>query len=117
MCANIAGSTTEGDYRPETGFSIAGRVYNEEELCSLVDAALDFWLTAGEYTKQFEKGLADYLGIPFCSLVCSGSAANLLAVSALTSPLLGERQLRRGMRSSRLPPGSPPRLLPSSSAA
>ncbi len=85
-----------GDYRPGDRVQYAGRVYNEEELCSLVDAALDFWLTAGEYTKQFEKGLADYLGIPFCSLVCSGSAANLLAVSALTSPLLGERQLRRG---------------------
>lgn len=61
-----------------------------------MDAALDFWLTAGDYTKRFEQGLAEYLGIPFCSMVCSGSAANLLAVSALTSPLLGKRQLKRG---------------------
>ena len=83
-------------YQPGGRIQYAGRVYDEKELCNLVDAALDFWLTAGKYTKQFEKGLADYLGIPFCSLVCSGSAANLLAVAALTSPLLKERQLKRG---------------------
>lgn len=74
----------------------AGRIYDEKELCNLVDSALDFWLTAGDYTKRFETGMADYLGIPFCSLVCSGSAANMLAVAALTSPLLGTRQLKRG---------------------
>lgn len=62
----------------------------------MVDAALDFWLTAGPYTEKFERGLADYLGVPFCSMVNSGSSANLLAVSALTSPLLGERRLKRG---------------------
>ncbi len=83
-------------YRPGGRIPYAGRVYDKTELCSLVDAALDFWLTAGDYTKRFEQGLADYLGIPFCSLVCSGSAANLLAVAALTSPLLGERRLKRG---------------------
>ena len=83
-------------YQPGGRIPYAGRVYDETELCSLVDAALDFWLTAGDYTKRFEQGLADYLGIPFCSLVCSGSAANLLAVAALTSPLLGERRLKRG---------------------
>lgn len=83
-------------YRPGGRIQYAGRVYDEKELCSLIDAALDFWLTAGDYTKRFERGLADYLEVPFCSLVCSGSAANLLAVSALTSPLLGERRLKRG---------------------
>ena len=83
-------------YRLGERIQYAGRVYDEKELCNLVDAALDFWLTAGDYTRRFEKGLADYLDVPFCSLVCSGSAANLLAVSALTSPLLGERRLRRG---------------------
>lgn len=83
-------------YQPGDRINYAGRVYDEQELCSLVDAALDFWLTAGGYTKRFEQGLAEYLDVPFCSLVCSGSAANLLAVSALTSPLLGERRLRRG---------------------
>lgn len=83
-------------YQPGGRINYAGRVYDEEELCSLVDAALDFWLTAGAWTEQFERGLAGYLGVPFCSMVNSGSSANLLAVSALTSPLLGERRLRRG---------------------
>ena len=83
-------------YQPGGRIQYAGRVYDEKELCNLVDAALDFWLTAGDYTERFEKGLADYLGLPFCSLVCSGSAANLLAAAALTSPLLGERRLKRG---------------------
>ena len=74
----------------------AGRVYDEEELCNLVDSALEFWLTAGRYTKEFESGLAQYLGIPYCSLVNSGSSANLLAVMALTSPLLGDRRVTKG---------------------
>lgn len=86
----------KGPYRPGDRISYAGRVYDQDELCTLVDAALDFWLTAGDYTKRFEEGLADYLGVPFCSFVNSGSSADLLAVSALTSPLLGERRLRRG---------------------
>ena len=86
----------KASYQPGDRIQYAGRVYDEKELCNLVDAALDFWLTAGDNAKKFEKGLAEYLGIPFCSLVCSGSAANLLAVAALMSPLLGERQLKRG---------------------
>lgn len=86
----------KASYRPGDRIQYAGRVYDGTELRNLVDAALDFWLTAGDYTRRFERGLANYLGLPFCSLVCSGSAANLLAVSALTSPLLGERRLRRG---------------------
>ena len=83
-------------YRPGDRINYAGRVYDGEELRNLVDAALDFWLTAGSYAEQFERGLASYLGVPFCSMVNSGSSANLLAVAALTSPLLGERRLRRG---------------------
>lgn len=83
-------------YQPGDRINYAGRVYDETELCNLVDAALDFWLTAGTYTEKFERGLAGYLGVPFCSMVNSGSSANLLAVSALTSPLLKERRLRRG---------------------
>ena len=83
-------------YDPGDRINYAGRVYDEEELCALTDAALDFWLTAGSYTKKFERGLADYLGVPFCSFVNSGSSANLLAVSALASPLLGERKLQKG---------------------
>ncbi len=74
----------------------AGRVYDEAELCRLVDSALDFWLTAAAYTERFEQELAGYLGVSYCSMVNSGSSANLLAVAALTSPLLKERRLKKG---------------------
>ena len=74
----------------------AGRVFDEHELCNLVDSSLDFWLTAGRYTDRFERGLADFLGVKFCSVVNSGSSANLLAFMALTSPLLKERRINRG---------------------
>lgn len=74
----------------------AARVYDSREMTALADSALDFWLTAGRYTEQFEKGLAEYLGVPFCSFVNSGSSANLLAFMALTSPLLKDRQIQRG---------------------
>ena len=74
----------------------ASRVYDSAEMVNLVDSALEFWLTSGRYSEQFEKQLADYLGIKYCSLVNSGSSANLLAFMALTSPLLGERAVRRG---------------------
>jgi CDP-4-dehydro-6-deoxyglucose reductase, E1 len=76
--------------------SYAGRVYDEDELISLVNASLDFWLTAGRYAKEFEKKLADLLGLKYCLLTNSGSSANLLAMTALTSPLLDERQLLPG---------------------
>lgn len=87
---------TEKQFRPGDRINYAGRVYDEEELVNLVDSALDFWLTAGKYTKEFESGLAEFLGVPYCSLVNSGSSANLLAVMAITSPLLGERRLKKG---------------------
>lgn len=74
----------------------ASRVYDHEEMVNLVDSSLEFWLTAGRYTDQFEKAFAQYLNIPFCSLVNSGSSANLVAFMTLTSPLLGERQIKRG---------------------
>ncbi len=74
----------------------AARVYDRDEMCALVDSALDFWLTAGRYTERFEMELARYLGVGYCSLVNSGSSANLLAFMALTSPLLGERSVKRG---------------------
>ncbi len=76
--------------------SYASRVYGQEELRNLVDSSLEFWLTSGRYTEQFEREFAAYIGAPYCSLVNSGSSANLLAFMALTSPLLGERQIRRG---------------------
>ena len=82
---------TEGDRIP-----YASRVYDEQEMCNLVDASLDFWLTAGRYAEEFERKFAEYLGIRFCSLVNSGSSANLVAFMALTSPLLGDRRVKRG---------------------
>lgn len=74
----------------------ASRVYDSAEMVNLVDSALEFWLTSGRYTEQFEKKLAEYLDVKYCSLVNSGSSANLNAFMALTSPLLGERRIRRG---------------------
>ena len=84
------------EYKEGDRINYAGRVYDDEELVNLVDSSLEFWLTAGRFTKEFETGLAEYLDVPYVSLVNSGSSANLLAIAALTSPLLGDRQLRRG---------------------
>ncbi len=81
----------EGDRIP-----YASRVYDRQEMVNLVDSSLEFWLTSGRYTDQFEKKLAEYLKVKFCSLVNSGSSANLVAFMALTSPLLGERRVKRG---------------------
>ena len=74
----------------------AGRVYDEKELIKLVDASLDFWLTAGRFADKFENDFTHFLGAKYCLLTNSGSSANLLAVSALTSPLLKVRQLKPG---------------------
>lgn len=73
----------------------AGRVYDHDEMVNLVDSALEFWLTAGRYTDEFEMKLSQYLNVKHCALVNSGSSANLLAFMALTSPLLGDRALHR----------------------
>lgn len=82
---------TEGDRIP-----YASRVYDSEEMLNLVDSALEFWLTSGRYTVEFEKKFAELLNVKFCSLVNSGSSANLCAFMALTSPLLKERKVNRG---------------------
>ena len=79
-----------------TYIQYAGRVYDEKEMISLVDSTLDFWLTAGRFAKQFEEKFARFLGVKHCILTNSGSSANLLAISALTSPKLGERRLKKG---------------------
>lgn len=84
------------DFEPGDRIPYASRVYDHEEMCTLVDSALEFWLTSGRYTEEFEREFAKYLGVKFCSLVNSGSSANLNAFMALTSPLLGERQVRPG---------------------
>ena len=76
--------------------SYASRVYDSAEMMNLVDSSLEFWLTSGRYTEQFERKLSEYLGVKYCSLVNSGSSANLNAFMALTSPLLGERKINRG---------------------
>ena len=81
----------EGDRIPS-----ASRYYGHEEMVNLVDSSLEFWLTSGRYTDQFEKEFAEYLGIKYCSLVNSGSSANLLAFMALTSPLMGDRRIMPG---------------------
>lgn len=65
-------------------------------MINLVDSSLDFWLTAGPWAQKFEKEFAKWLGVRYCSLTNSGSSANLLAFSALTSPQLGDRQIKRG---------------------
>ena len=83
-------------FKPGQRISYAARVYDEKEMCNLVDSALEFWLTSGRYTDEFESKLAKYLGVKYCSLVNSGSSANLNAFMALTSPLLGERAIKRG---------------------
>ncbi len=81
----------EGDRIP-----YAGRVYDSKEMMALVDSALDFWLTSGTYTERFEHLLSDFLGVRYVSFVNSGSSANLIAFMALTSPLLKDRQVKRG---------------------
>lgn len=74
----------------------AGRVFDEDELIQLVDASLDFWLTTGRFAEQFEREFARFFGLRHAILVNSGSSANLLALSALTSPQLGGRRLQPG---------------------
>ena len=87
---------TQKEYEHGDRIPYASRVYDHDEMVNLVDSSLDFWLTSGRYTDEFERKLSDYLGVRFCSLVGSGSSANLLAFMALTSPLLGERRINRG---------------------
>lgn len=83
-------------FQPGDRVNYAGRVFDQEELRELVSASLEFWLTGGNYTRGFESGLASWLGVRYCSLVNSGSSANLLAFAALTSPALGGRRIQPG---------------------
>lgn len=76
--------------------TFAAKVYDEEELINLVDASLDFWLTTGRYAEEFEREFAEFTGHRYCLLTTSGSSANLLALSAFTSPKLGARRLVQG---------------------
>ena len=83
-------------FHPGERISYASRVFDEKEMQSLTDAMLDFWLTTGRFSDQFEREFADWIGVRFAHLVNSGSSANLIAFSVLTAPELGERQIRRG---------------------
>lgn len=104
---NTANPFTRGDRIP-----YASRVYDHKEMCNLVDSALEFWLTAGRYTDEFEKKLSEYLGVSYCSVVNSGSSANLNAFMALTSPLLGERAVKRGDEMIAVAAGFPTTITP-----
>jgi len=89
--------STRHDFVPGESFvRYAGRVFGPEELRKATEAVLDFWLTAGRFTQEFEQRLSDYLDGRDVLMVNSGSSANLLAVSTLTSPMLGERRLKPG---------------------
>ena len=80
----------------QTPVPVSGRSFDAEDMVHLIDASLDFWLTTGRYAEQFEREFARFLGIRHTILCNSGSSANLLALSALTSPGLGERRLTPG---------------------
>ncbi len=80
----------------QTYVPVSGKVFDQEELLKLVDSSLDFWLTTGRYAAEFEKRFAEWIGVKHCLLVNSGSSANLVALSALTSPKLGDKQLKAG---------------------
>jgi len=84
------------EFMPGDRIPFAGRVYDDDEITMLVDSALDFWLTSGRFANRFEREFAEFLDVEYCSLVNSGSSANLIAFMALTSPKLGDRQIKRG---------------------
>lgn len=84
------------NFKPGDRVSYASRVYDEKEMMSLTDAVLDFWLTTGRFSDQFEKEFAEWIGVKYAHLVNSGSSANLIAFTALTAPELGDRQVKRG---------------------
>lgn len=84
------------NFKPGDRISYASRVYDEKEMQSLTDAMLDFWLTTGRFSNEFEKNFAEWIGVKYAHLVNSGSSANLIAFSVLTAAELGDRQIKRG---------------------
>ena len=84
------------NFKPGDRISYASRVYDEKEMQSLTDAMLDFWLTTGRFSKEFEKSFSEWIGVKYAHLVNSGSSANLIAFSVLTAPELGDRQIKKG---------------------
>lgn len=87
---------TRGPFIPGDRIPYAGRVFDEREVCNLVESGLDFWLTAGRFAEKFERDFSAFLGVKHCSLTNSGSSANLIAFMALTSPELGNKRIKRG---------------------
>lgn len=87
---------SKDNFKPGDRISYASRVYDEKEMQSLTDAMLDFWLTTGRFSDEFEKKFAEWIGVKYAHLVNSGSSANLIAFSVLTAPELGDRQIKRG---------------------
>ena len=83
-------------YKEGDRITYAARVFDEKEMCALTDAMLDFWLTTGRFSDEFEKKFAEFIGVKYAHLVNSGSSANLLAFSVLTAPELGDRAIKRG---------------------
>lgn len=83
-------------FEPGNRISYASRVYDEKEMQSLTDAMLDFWLTTGRFSTQFEKEFSEWIGVRYVHLVNSGSSANLLAFMCLTAPELQERRIKKG---------------------
>ena len=108
-CQLRHGAEAEIPFVPdESRIPYAGRVFDAEEVTALTEAALDFWLTWGDRSREFERRLAEFLGVRFALMVNSGSSANLLAFSALTSPTLGEGESKEATKSSQsLPPFLP----------
>ena len=83
-------------FKPGDRISYASRVFDEKEMQSLTEAMLDFWLTTGRFSDEFEKKFAEWIGVRYVHLVNSGSSANLIAFNVLTAPELGDRQIKRG---------------------
>ncbi len=95
-CDKYHSATVKTAYKKGDRIPYAGRIYDREEMVNLTDSALEFWLTMGRYTDEFESGLAGYIGLPYAFAVNSGSSANLLAFMALTCGQLGEKRICRG---------------------
>ena len=101
------------DFVPgETAIPVSGKVIDAGDLASVVDSALDCWFTTGRFAEEFERKLARFVGVRCASLVNSGSSANLLALSALTSPKLGDRRLEPGDEVITIAAGFPTTLNP-----
>ena len=88
--------TKKEPFKEGDRITYAARVFDEKEMCALTDATLDFWLTTGRFSAEFEKKFAEWIGVKYAHLVNSGSSANLIAFSVLTAPELGDRAIKRG---------------------